>query len=315
MFDLMLLNLLPSQLCASEIETLNQAARRIEAAYVLETEATVTADRLSAFASKVTIQDQCLPRDAFAKTLTKTLRDISGDGHFYVEVTNDDSSDDWIPAWRASGYKRGQGIRSVEVLENNIGYIRIQSFFELEAAYPHYRGAFDMVANTDALILDLRDNHGGSSQTTWPVQWTFLAPGTTSPMMMDSRLDEAELREEPAVLWQRYGAERPLAILIDDNTFSAPEAVAYTLQLLGRATIIGEPSAGGAHMLDGGELLSTGFTLYTPTTRPLSVQSGENWEGKGVTPDILVSSENARTEAISFLTEQLEIADMSSEWD
>ncbi|MEM6898550.1 MAG: S41 family peptidase [Pseudomonadota bacterium] len=305
MFDLALVNLLPSQLCLLEIETLNEAAGRIEAAYVLELEAAETSNRLTMLASEITLKDECQQSDAFAQVLTQSLRDISGDGHFYVEVTNDDSSDDWIPAWRASGYKRGQGIRSVEVLENNIGYIRIQSFFELEPAYQHYRGAFDMVADTDALILDLRDNHGGSSQTTWPVQWTFLEPGTPTPMMMESRIKAAETREEPAVLWRRYGADRPLAILIDANTFSAPEAVAYTLQLQGRATIVGEPSGGGAHMLDEGERLSTGFTLYTPTTRPISVATGENWEGKGVLPDIVVPSQSAREKAIEVLSQKI----------
>ncbi|MEM6908584.1 MAG: S41 family peptidase [Pseudomonadota bacterium] len=305
MLSLLLLASLPSALCANERATLEETAARIEHAYVIEAEAQRIAGELRALSANADHAGECMAREEFARALTRTLRDVSGDGHFYIEVEKRSEGDDWITSWRASGFKRGQGITRVEILDGNIGYIRIRSFYELEAAYPHLRGAFDMVASTDALILDLRSNGGGSSQTTWPVQWTFLEPGSPSPMTMQSRLEGTKPREEPPVLWERYGTERPLAILIDHNTFSAPEAVAFTLQLAGRATIVGERSGGGAHMLDDGDDLTTGFTLYTPTSRPLSVATGSNWEGVGVGPDIAAEPEEAIGRAAEALRKQL----------
>lgn len=305
MLSLLMMSSLPAALCANELNTLYEAADRIEQVYVIEDEAKKIAAKLRELRDSIAGTEECSADEDFARELTRTLRKVSGDGHFFVEVDTDDPADDWIPAWRASGYKRGQGITRVEVLDGNIGYIRIKSFFELEPAYQHYRGAFDMVASTDALILDFRDNHGGSNQTTWPVQWTFLEPGSPSLMTMDSRLDGVEPRDEPAVLWKRYGTERPLAILIDENTFSAPEAVAFTLQLAGRAVIVGENSGGGAHMLDDGDDLSTGFTLYTPTSRPISVETGSNWEGVGVKPDVPAASADAVSKAIEVLQAKL----------
>ncbi|MEM9502171.1 MAG: S41 family peptidase [Pseudomonadota bacterium] len=301
MFSILMLSSLPAALCANEINTLSEAADRIEQVYVIEDEATKIAAKLRELRDSSASAEECSANEEFARELTRTLRKVSGDGHFFIEVDTDDPNDDWIPAWRASGYKRGQGIIRVEVLDGNIGYIRIKSFFELEPAYRHYRGAFDIVASTDALILDFRDNHGGSNQTTWPVQWTFMEPGSPSPMTMESRLDGVEPRDEPAVLWERYGTERPLAILIDENTFSAPEAVAFTLQLAGRAVVVGENSGGGAHMLDDGDDLSTGFTLYTPTSRPISVETGSNWEGVGVKPDVPAASADAISKAVEVL--------------
>ncbi|MEM6537244.1 MAG: S41 family peptidase [Pseudomonadota bacterium] len=295
---------LPSSLCANEVQTLTAAAERIEAAYVLEETAGRVASNLRSLAENTPKRSRCRSREEFARALTKTLRAVSGDGHFYIEETAE-KNDDWIASWRAGGYKRGQGITHVEVLEGNIGYIRIKSFYELEQAFPHYRAAFDMVADTNALILDLRDNHGGSPQTAWPVQWTFLERGSPSPTKIDSRRDGHVPREEPPVLWQRYGIEKPLVIVTNGDTFSAPEAVAYTLQSEGRAAVFGERSGGGAHMLDDGKDLGTGFTLYTPTTRPISVTTGQNWEGKGVVPDVQVSNSDAVDAATEHLRERL----------
>ncbi|MEM9668393.1 MAG: S41 family peptidase [Pseudomonadota bacterium] len=296
---------LPTSVCTSEAETLRAAATQIEIAYVLEDVASSVAKDLRSYADETPSADDCAPKEDFARILTKTLRTISKDKHFYVEETTDDIGDDWIPAWRASGYEQGQGITHVEVIEGNIGYVRIKSFHELEPAFPHYRAAFDMVADTRALILDLRDNHGGSPETAWPVQWTFLAPGSPSPMKMESRIEAPTLREEPPVLWQRYGTERPMAILTNGDTFSAPEAVAYTLQAAGRAKIVGEPSGGGAHMLNDGDELGTGFTLYIPTSRPVSAVTGGNWEGTGVSPDIHTSSAEAINVAADYLRSQI----------
>ena len=299
---------LSASLCANEIATLRAAADRIEATYVIEEVADRVANELRSLADETASRPDCASKQDFANALTTTLRTISDDGHFYVEETTNETVDEWIPRWRASGYQSGQGITHIEILDGNIGYIRIKSFFELEPAFPHYRAAFEMVKDTNALILDLRDNHGGSSQTAWPAQWTFLTPGSASPMSIESRVGALKPRDEPSVLWRRYGTKRPLAIVINHDTFSAPEAVAYTLQIAGRATIVGEQSGGGAHMLDEGDDLPTGFTLYTPTSRPISVATGQNWEGTGITPDISAANTEAVNAAADYLRKEINSA-------
>lgn len=288
------------ELCQLEKRVVLRVAERVEKAYVLEAVAMKTARRLKELAATAA-QSPCQSPDAFARFLTKTLREVSGDGHFYVETTKDASGDDWLTSWRASGRRNAFGVVSVQVLEDNIGYIRIKSFHELENAFSRYVAAFELVSETDALILDFRDNHGGSPQTTWPMQWTFLKPGSKAPLTIEARIEPPPPREEPPILWKRYGAERPLVILIDDETFSAPEAVAFSLQTAKRATVIGARSGGGAHLLDDGVRLQGGFTLYTPIHRPVNPVSRDNWEGRGITPDIETSSEAAIEAALRYL--------------
>ena len=300
MISLLVSGLTLTALCDAERAVVLDAADQIEMAYVIETEANRIASELRMLEASSDVSATCSAKEAFASNLTKDIRQVSGDHHFYIEVTAEQEDNDWIEEWRQSGGVMGQGVTHVQVFKGNIGYIRIKSFFGLEAAYPFYRAAFDLVADTDALVLDLRDNHGGSPETAWPLQWTFFEPGMASPIKMESRVEAIAPREEPPVLWARYGTERLVFVLVNKDTFSAPEAVAYTLQTTGRATIIGESSGGGAHMLDGGVALSGGFTVYTPTKRPVSTITGENWEGIGVTPNIQVSGSDALTTALNL---------------
>lgn len=296
-------SLLPAALCPAEAATIMAAAERIEEAYVIEQRAAALAADVRALAANASETSTCLDPADFASRMTKALRDTTGDKHFTIDVTREQVDESWLSDWRASGQVTGQGVRRVEVLDGNVGYLRIDSFFEIEAAREHYAAAFAMLADTDALILDLRSNGGGSPQSAWPLQWTFLEPGSPSPMAIENREEGLQMRGEPEVPWKRYGTARPLVVLIDERTFSAAEAVAFTLQATGRATVVGQSSGGGAHMLDNGAVLGTGFTLYTPSARPLHVASGSNWEGAGVQPDRLASGDGAIAAALEILAQ------------
>ncbi|MEM1390203.1 MAG: S41 family peptidase, partial [Pseudomonadota bacterium] len=303
----LLLSFSLTQLCPIEKAALNDAADRIEYAYVLEGEAKEIAADLRAVAAKTETTAQCRDPKSFTRIATEYLREISGDGHFYIEPRSNDISndDDWLTSWRKGAPSKGYGIRKVAIYEGNIGHLQISSFYELEASFAHYDAAFELLSHTDALILDLKGNSGGSPETERPLIWTFLSPGLGPLLTIESRIESLPDPSEVPVLWKRYGTDRPLVVLIDDGTFSAPEAVAYTLQSVDRAIIIGEASGGGAHLLDGGVPVGEAFTLYVPTRRPVGTQTGGNWEGIGVLPDIQASSEDALETAVTYLRAQL----------
>jgi C-terminal processing protease CtpA/Prc len=85
-------------------------------------------------------------------------------------------------------------------------------------------------------------------------------------------------------------------VLTSAVTFSGGEQVSYDLQQLGRATIVGEPTRGGAHLREG-------FRVHPHLEATISVavaihpQTGGNWEGAGVTPDIQTTADRARDTA------------------
>jgi retinol-binding protein 3 len=81
-------------------------------------------------------------------------------------------------------------------------------------------------------------------------------------------------------------------VLTSARTVSVAEAFAYDLQALGRALIVGETTAGGAHP---GELvrLDDELVAFIPTGRAINPVTCTNTEETGVTPDINVDAGQA----------------------
>jgi C-terminal processing protease CtpA/Prc len=91
--------------------------------------------------------------------------------------------------------------------------------------------------------------------------------------------------------------DRPVRALIGPRTFSGGESLAYELRALGRATLVGEPTRGGAHpstMV----ALSDRIELRLPVARSVSPVTGGNWEGAGVQPDVHAAEADALEAAL-----------------
>jgi hypothetical protein len=85
---------------------------------------------------------------------------------------------------------------------------------------------------------------------------------------------------------------KPIFVLTGEGTFSAGEYLPYILKVLRRATIIGEPTGGGAHAGRTFEL-NPHFSAWLSVARPVVVATRDNWESRGVEPDVVVSEEFA----------------------
>jgi hypothetical protein len=85
---------------------------------------------------------------------------------------------------------------------------------------------------------------------------------------------------------------QPLYILTSAHTFSGAEGFAYRFQVLKRATIVGETTRGGANA--GGVLdIPPRFAVWMPMGRPVDRDTGTNWEGTGVVPDVRAPARDA----------------------
>ncbi|HYH11564.1 MAG TPA: S41 family peptidase, partial [Thermomicrobiales bacterium] len=98
---------------------------------------------------------------------------------------------------------------------------------------------------------------------------------------------------------------RPVAIMINHRTFSAPEAVTYALQQEQRAVVVGSRSSGGANMMDDAASLPSGFRLGVPIHRPIGRLTGTNWEGIGVQPDEVTSGDATLWRAWEIVRQRL----------
>ena len=91
----------------------------------------------------------------------------------------------------------------------------------------------------------------------------------------------------------------PLFLLTSQKTFSAAEWFAYDMKVRKRATIVEEPTGGGAHSVDLFRI-DDQFEIYIPTSRAINPVTGGNWEGTGVIPDVAVPSVAALDKAIEL---------------
>jgi len=141
--------------------------------------------------------------------------------------------------------------------------------------------------------VDLRRNTGGSPDG---VQlWnSFLFPDEDTHLNDIYDAGTKQTRQYWTLAYvpgPRY-LNRPVWVLTSSATFSAGEEFAYNLQALGRASLVGETTRGGAHPTEVFPLTRT-LEITVPICRSINPVTGTNWEGVGVAPDIAVPAGDA----------------------
>lgn len=192
------------------------------------------------------------------------------------------------------------GFEEVKILENNIGYLDLRGFVDIRFAEDEARAAMDKLIQADAIIFDLRQNGGGS-----PSMIRFISsyifgedPVHLNTFYWRPGDSYSETWTNPEFASQRK-PDIPVYVLTSDYTFSAAEEFTYNLKHMKRATIIGEVTGGGAHP-GGPSVFGDGFIVNIPRGRAINPVTNTNWEGVGVTPHVLTSSEKALEKAIEL---------------
>lgn len=185
------------------------------------------------------------------------------------------------------------GVQKVERLPFNIGYLELDGFWRAKDAAETIAAAMTVLAHTDALIIDLRNNGGGDAATSTLLASYLLDKRTHLGDFYYREGNRVEQRwSQDVVPGLRYGQEKDVYILTSKDSFSAAEDFAYALKNLKRATVVGETTGGGANAGEDVRLLPH-FTAFMPLSRLVSPITKTNWEGVGVTPDLKVCPADA----------------------
>jgi retinol-binding protein 3 len=235
-----------------------------------------------------------------ADRLTDDLRAISNDKHLGVIHSPRPRGTAAAMAPRSTDDMRRENyyFRKVEVLQGNVGYLRLDLFLSYDEAKDIASAALAFLAYTDALIIDLRRNGGGSPDMIRYITSYFFDEPTLLNIMLDRNgevVDEYHTLE--SVPGRRFAADLPIYVLTSSSTFSGAEEFAYNLKHLKRATIIGETTGGGAHPTRS-ERVDDHFVVRVPFLRARNPISGTNWEGTGIKPHIEVSADEALDRAL-----------------
>lgn len=289
------------------------AARLIETRYVHPERGREVAAALRGEAEGF---DQTDP-EAFADALTDRLRALSGDGHFAVEYRDPDARDAAPPSTDAVvaeqmerwyGVGVNHGFAAVQRLEGGVGYLDLRVFAPTDMGGDLMQGAMTLLAQSPALIIDLRHNGGGMGEMVQMLEGYLLDESTEVSGRYDRPADRHTRTFTPAwVPGRRFGGDKPVYILIARRTFSAAEALAYDLQALGRATIVGQRSGGGAHPFEY-RPITPEFILSLPEGRSINPITGGDWEGVGVQPDVETDPDQALDVALRLALEAIPTA-------
>jgi C-terminal processing protease CtpA/Prc len=286
---------------ATRVQIIESISKRLNEAYVFPEIAKKMEASLHERLTKKEY-DEITSSKTFAETLTKDLQAVSKDKHLRVryshepipvrqprrEPTAEEREDE-----RREMNWMNHGFNKVERLRGNIGYLEFRGFFDPELGAETLAAAMNFLSSTDALIIDLRGNGGGSPEMVALVCSYLFGP---EPVHLNdlywregNRTDEFWTRKE--VAGKRY-LNKDVYVLTSKRTFSGAEEFTYNLKNLKRATIIGETTGGGAHP-GGGFRINEHFSMFVPTGRAISPITKTNWEGTGVKPDIEVPADQA----------------------
>ncbi len=161
------------------------------------------------------------------------------------------------------------------------------------------------LAHVDAIIFDLRDNHGGDpNMVAFIASYLFDRP-THLNDLYNRRENSTQQYWTLADVPGKRLADKPAYVLTSTETFSGAEEFSYDLKNLKRATLVGEPTGGGAHLV-GGHRIDDHFMIGVPFARAINPVSKTDWEGKGVEPDVKVKAADALAKAQALADSKLQ---------
>ena len=259
----------------------------------------------------------------FAMQLTEDMREVSGDRHLGARFMSDGEAaeivqgDEDPDTAHAREFERGKRhnfqFKKLEIMDGNVGYMKLDGFNDTSLSGPTAIAAMNFLGYTDALIIDLRDNGGGSPSLIQTIM-AYLLDGST-------HLNSFYIRDGDSLhqFWSAPYVPGPsmkdveLYVLTSNHTFSAAEEFTYNVKNLERGTIVGETTGGGAHPVTSYIFPSLNLSIRVSFGRAVNPISGTNWEGTGVTPDIEVPADQALDAAYLDALTRLRGRDMSDE--
>ncbi|PWN57937.1 S41 family peptidase [Chryseobacterium viscerum] len=240
----------------------------------------------------------------FSKKLTEDLQSVSKDLHLKVRFEPERiaqekhvvSEEMKLEAEKKMAMQMAEinyGFTEVKILDGNIGYLNLRLFADTKYAEETATATMNFLSNTNAIIIDLRTNGGGVPSMMQLLSSYFFdeTPVLLSDFYERKTDTKTQLYSFANVAGKR-STNKPIYILTSKQTFSAAEAFTYTLKHLGKATIVGEITQGGANRTKRINL-NDKFTISVPYIKSIHPITKTNWEGKGVQPNIKTNENEA----------------------
>jgi C-terminal processing protease CtpA/Prc len=189
---------------------------------------------------------------------------------------------------------------SFEELPNNIGYLRIHNFVDKEDFKPSFESVFSRILGTDGLIIDVRENFGGSTQMTSYVLQHF----TDSPFQLADWKTPMHIAAHKAwgkgQQWHEVEGKivepldgratytKPVNVIADESSFSGAEDFCAEFLTMKRGKLVGRKTAGSSGSPLMFDLPGGGLALVC--TKKDVFPDGTEFIGFGIAPDVQVQA-------------------------
>ena len=280
--------------------------------YIDEKKAPILEEKLLAELKEGNL-DHFIEKQELASHLSKTLKTWSNDKHFNIAIAGQRKM---MPRSYDHFANQNYFFEKMEHLNGNIAYIKFDRFIPPANAGGLIVSAMLFAANSNAVIIDLRENMGGSPETVGLLAGFFMNKPTlinindirasggkyeTWSAKTDVTINSSK-NSSPTTDLEKL-KKLPVYILTSDYTFSAAEMFSSSLQGHKRAKVVGEKTGGGGHGIRPFKI-SQGFTAFIPFMRSYHPVTKQGWEVIGIQPDIPCTASDAlRIAQINILRE------------
>lgn len=183
---------------------------------------------------------------------------------------------------------------SYSILYDDVGYLHIYTFNESSAKSVEDALNSMIKDGIASLIIDLRNNGGGTVDTSEIISDMFLSDG----VIINVHFKDGSGIEDTTYYADRntmIDDEVPIVILVNGGTASASEIMTAALKDNGRATVIGSQTFGKGIIqsvipYNGGFICFTDANYFTP--------GGDNIHEIGITPDIIINEKEYSEEEL-----------------
>lgn len=247
----------------------------------------------------------------FAKSLSSYLTKNGNDLHFNVlyrpgkEEEKAVNEKELLQKYDAINKQWNYGFDKVMRLDGNIGYIEYTGFPEgNKSAQQILDATMNFVSNTNALIIDLRNNRGGDGK----MVRLFLSYFFNERIKLSEIYTRYNNKTEEKYTFKKVNGkkylDKPVYLIVNNNTISAAEALAYNLQQNKIAKVIGDKTYGAANPVKV-FFIGKKYQLFIPISVEKNAVTKTNWEHAGINVDEKVNSEKALIKAQIIALENL----------
>jgi C-terminal processing protease CtpA/Prc len=284
---------------ATQLEIINKLSEKLRTCYIFPEVAEQICTRLQWYLHNGDYST-LTEADLFALALTMHMQGVSQDEHLWIKWHGETLPEDdgqlrlnqvWQEQRMLEARLENYGFYKVEKRPGNVGYLDIHYFHRPAWGGDTAVNAMNFLADTNALIIDLRKCTGG-----FPGMIALVCSYLfgEEPLLLGSIYwrDEDVTQQYwtlPYVPGRHY-LNKPVYVLTSKDTFSGGEMFADIMQTRKRTTIIGEKTDGGANA-GASYRIHPHFEAFIPIGRAINPVTSANWEGCGITPDISVPSE------------------------